>query len=130
VQEEISPVECSSLAQNITQFYNSTALETWILASAALEARVMTLAYNLEAVCSALHNGYIGTDISERREKFEDLERFRGDRGNQRIWKPGFFTQHFSTIVTAQETVKALGGLNGIRILIYYNCVRSYQNRR
>jgi hypothetical protein len=84
------------------------------LASAALEARVMTLAYNLRGVCGALHNGYVGTDTSERREEFEDLERFRGKRRTIRMWKPGYFTLHFSTIVNAQETVKALGGIEGI----------------
>jgi hypothetical protein len=123
VQEEIPT---ASLAQHITQFYNSTALETWILASGALEARVMTLAYKLEGVCGALHNGYIGTDISERREKFDDLERFRGKRGTTKIWKPGFFTQHFSTIVNAQETVKALGGMEGMCHILINLTVRSH----
>ena len=109
--------ERSNLVERVSRFYKSSALVTWVMGSAALEARVLTLAYNLEEICCALHHGYIGTSILDRKEKFEDLERFSRNRKNTRLWKPGFFTQYFSTIVKAQQTCEGLGdndNLNGM----------------
>ena len=103
----------SELGPQISRFFGSRALETWILANAALEARIKTIAMNLKDVSTAFHNGYNGTDPSPRKQHFDDLERFVGARNrvdlSTKLWPLGFFSQRLSMALTIDDRLATFG---------------------
>jgi hypothetical protein len=97
------------IEHQITQLFRSTALETWIMANAALEGRIKTLANSITEVSRAFHNGYIGTDRWARKEQFKDFERFLERRHRKHmpatLWQVGFFAQRLSMMLTLESAL-------------------------
>jgi hypothetical protein len=108
VDNEASNQLSEELTRHISDFVQSTASETWVMVNAALEARIRTIGFNLTVVSRAFHHGYTGTDISPRKERFEDFEQYMAKNGQRSstISESGIFNQRLSMFFDLHEYLK------------------------
>jgi hypothetical protein len=97
------------LTRHISDFFQSTALETWVMANAAMEARIRTIGFNLTVVSRAFHHGYTGTDISPRKERFDDFEQYLAkiEQTSSTISEAGIFNQRLSMFLDLHEYLRS-----------------------
>jgi hypothetical protein len=96
------------LTGHISDFFQSTGLETWVMANAALESRIRTIGFNLTIVSRAFHHGYTGTNIAPRKERFEDFEQYmtKLEQASSTIPEAGIFNQRLSMFLDLHKYLK------------------------